>query len=133
MFPWLRRVFLWDASVAIPGALEALERAGETPLPYLIRHVGGDWGDVDQHDKAENESAEQDRCRILSAYRLADDTRIWVITEADRSVTTILLPGGMLILSHLTDRNAVGIFERLPSDHRLPGRRTLTPRPTSSA
>ncbi len=79
-------------TVATPGAIEALVRAGETPLPYLARHVAGDWGDVDQDDKAENESALKDGLRILSAYRLADNTRIWVITEADRSVTTILLP-----------------------------------------
>ena len=79
-------------TVATPGAIEALVRAGETPLPYLARHVAGDWGDLDQDDKAENESALKDGLRILSAYRLADNTRIWVITEADRSVTTILLP-----------------------------------------
>jgi hypothetical protein len=79
-------------TVATPGAIEALERAGETPLPYLARHVAGDWGELVQDDKAENESAVRDGLRIFSAYRLTDDTRIWVITEADRSVTTILLP-----------------------------------------
>jgi hypothetical protein len=79
-------------TVATPGALEALERAGETPLPYLVRHVAGDWGDLDQDDKAENEAAVDDGLRILSAYRISDDSRIWVITEADRSVTTVLLP-----------------------------------------
>ena len=78
-------------TVATPGALEALVRAGETPLPYLVRHVAGDWGDLDQDDKAENESAIENGFRILSAYRLADDTKIWVITEADRSSTSILL------------------------------------------
>jgi hypothetical protein len=78
--------------VSTPGALEAIERAGDTSLPYLARHAAGDWGDLDQHDKAENESALKNGLRILSAYRLADDTRIWIITEADRSVTTILLP-----------------------------------------
>jgi hypothetical protein len=79
-------------TVATPGALEALLRAGDIPLPYLARHAAGDWGDLDQGDKTENESALKDGNRILSAYRLADETRIWVITEADRSVTTILLP-----------------------------------------
>jgi hypothetical protein len=79
-------------TVATPGALEALARAGETPLPYLVRHATGDWGYLDQNDKVENESAVKDGHRILSAYRLADHTRIWIITEADRSVTTILLP-----------------------------------------
>ena len=84
--------FSLGSTVATPGAIEALARAGETPLPYLVRHSAGDWGDLDQHDKAENESALKDKLRILSAYLLADGTRIWVITEADRSVTTILLP-----------------------------------------
>lgn len=79
-------------TVCTQGALEALSRTGETPLPYLVRHAGGDWGDLDQDDKAENEAAITDGLRILSAYRLADHTRIWIITEADRSATTILLP-----------------------------------------
>jgi len=84
--------FFLGQIVATPGALEALARAGETPLPYLVRHVAGDWGDLDEDDKAENESALKDGLRILSAYRLSDETKIWVITEADRSSTTILLP-----------------------------------------
>lgn len=79
-------------TVATPGALEALIGARETPLPYLMRHVAGDWGELDQDDKAENESAIENGLRILSAYRLSDGTKIWVITEADRSATTILLP-----------------------------------------
>lgn len=59
--------------------------------PYLARHSAGDWGDVD--DRAANDWAVVfgDE-RLLSAYQLADGTRIWVITEADRSVTTVLLP-----------------------------------------
>jgi hypothetical protein len=85
-------LFPLGQTVATPGALEALASAGETPLPYLARHVAGDWGELDEHDKEENESALKDGLRILSAYRLPDGTRIWVITEADRSATTILLP-----------------------------------------
>jgi hypothetical protein len=84
--------FSLGRTVATPGALEAFTSAGETPFPYLARHAAGDWGELDQDDKAENELAVKDGLRILSAYRLPDDTRIWVITEADRSVTTILLP-----------------------------------------
>jgi hypothetical protein len=76
-------------TVATPGALEAIARAGEMPLPYLARHVGGDWGDLDQDDKAANESAVRDGLRILSAYRLADDTRIWVISPAGNIVDTL--------------------------------------------
>jgi hypothetical protein len=84
--------FSLGSTVATPGAIEAIARAGETPLSYLVRHSAGDWGDLDQDDKAENESAVKDGLRILSAYLLTDGTRFWVITEADRSATTILLP-----------------------------------------
>ena len=79
-------------TVATPGALEAFMRSGDTPLPYLARHARGEWGDVDEDDKTENDFSVENGFRILSAYRLADDTRIWIITEADRSATTILLP-----------------------------------------
>jgi hypothetical protein len=77
--------------VATPGALEALERSEETPSTFLHRHVVGDWGDVDEDDRAENELSAKEGFRLLSAY-LRDGTRIWIITEADRSSTTILLP-----------------------------------------
>ena len=86
------RTFQLGNIVSTPGALEAIERAGDTPLPYLTRHATCDWGDLDQGDKAENDAALKDGTRILSSYRLSDDTRIWIITEADRSATTILLP-----------------------------------------
>lgn len=79
-------------TVATPGALEAFMRSGDTPLPYLTEHANRNWGEVDQHDKAHSEVAIERGFRILSAYRLADDTTIWIITEADRSVTTVLLP-----------------------------------------
>lgn len=84
--------FLLGAIVATPGALEALERAGEDPARYLARHATGDWGELDERDSKENEFSLQRRLRLMSAYRLKDETKIWVITEADRSVTTILLP-----------------------------------------
>ena len=78
--------------VATPGALAAFEASGEEPLAFLLRHVQGDWGDVDEHDWQENELSVQHGRRLLSAYRLSDGTRIWIITEADRSATTFLLP-----------------------------------------
>lgn len=78
--------------VSTPGALEALERNHETALIYLARHQVGDWGDVDTHDRTANNQAVLHAERILSAYRLPDGTRIWVITEADRSSTCLLLP-----------------------------------------
>ena len=59
----------------------------------LARHVSGDWGQLDAEDQAANEQALAHGARILSAYDLATGTRIWIITEADRSATTLLLPG----------------------------------------
>jgi hypothetical protein len=78
--------------VATRGALAALEEAGENPAPYLLRHMTGDWGDLDEFDKTENESALENHYRIFSAYHLKNGTRIWIITEADRSSTCVLLP-----------------------------------------
>lgn len=78
--------------VATPGALAAFTEAGEEPRSYLTRHVSGDWGEVDEHDRKENEFALGRHLRIMSAYTLKNGERIWVITEADRSVTTFLLP-----------------------------------------
>ncbi len=79
-------------TVATPGALEALSTNKQSPFEFFIRHGTGDWGDLDPDDKAENERSIKDEVRILSAYVLHDGTRIYVITEADRSATTILLP-----------------------------------------
>jgi hypothetical protein len=78
--------------VATPGALSALAEAGQTPLEFIARHATGDWGDLGEEDRRENERSLRDGCRLLSAYRLQDGTKIWVITEADRSSTTLLLP-----------------------------------------
>jgi hypothetical protein len=79
--------------VATPGALEAFRASGEELLPFLQRHLAGDWGELDEHDRRENELSVERGWRILSCYRLKDGTRIWIITEANRSVTTFLLPG----------------------------------------
>ena len=78
--------------VATPGALDALERTGQSPLEFLSRHASGDWGEVCEADKKENDFSVRNGFRLLSAYRLRDGTKIWIITEADRSATTILLP-----------------------------------------
>jgi hypothetical protein len=78
--------------VVTPGALAALEAARHTRQEFLGRHIQGDWGELDAEDRAENEFALQHQLRLLSAYGLKDGTRIWIITEADRSATTILLP-----------------------------------------
>ena len=77
---------------ATPGALEAFQTNQQTPLEFIQRHLNHDWGDLDDHDKHENDYSAEHGLRILSAYRLKDGTRIWIITEADRSSTTVLLP-----------------------------------------
>lgn len=61
------------------------------PLIYLHRHLNGDWGDLSDEDKAENEYSVDKDLRLLSAYETPAG-KIWIITEADRSATTILLP-----------------------------------------
>ena len=78
--------------VATPGALAALEEAGESPGIFLKRHLTGDWGEVDDHDRRENELSVVQGFRLLSAYTLSNGTKLWIITEADRSATTLLLP-----------------------------------------
>ena len=77
--------------VATPGALKVLDEVGEDPLSLLSRHCSGDWGDVDKHDQKENELSMKNGWRVLSSYPVGEK-KVWVITEADRSVTTILLP-----------------------------------------
>ena len=74
------------------GAAAAFEASGDDPLAFLIKHVSLDPGDLDTYDVCENQLSLEQGFRILSAYRLSDQTCIWIITEADRSVTTFLLP-----------------------------------------
>jgi hypothetical protein len=75
--------------VATPGAMDAF--TPEQLLGMLRRHATGDWGEVDQHDWKANDTALKEGTRLLSAYTL-NDTKVWIITEADRSSTTFLLP-----------------------------------------
>ena len=92
--------------VATPGALELLQETGFSAAALISRHVHGDWGDLCEEDRTENEFSVTRRLRILSCYRLVDAARLaatptdkrsslptlWIITEADRSVTTLLRP-----------------------------------------
>lgn len=80
--------------VATPGVLDALEQNGQSPLAFLERHVMGDWGELPPEDVAENDRALMYGSRLFSSYRMADGTKLWIITEWDRSVTTLLLPSG---------------------------------------
>lgn len=76
--------------VATPNALENIPNPDI--MAALQRHLTGDWGDVDEHDRKENEFSLKEGFRLLSVYRSARGVKFWIITEADRSATTVLLP-----------------------------------------
>jgi hypothetical protein len=78
--------------VATPGALEALASSGQSPADFLKRHVGGDWGDVCSEDAKLNDDAVNIGERLLSSFCTKQGVKLWVITEADRSSTCLLLP-----------------------------------------
>ncbi len=78
--------------VITPGALYAFQFSMDRIVPYLLRHLQGDWGDLDADDRRVNEHALVRGLRLLSAYTLSDGTRLYLITDSDRSVTTFLLP-----------------------------------------
>jgi hypothetical protein len=78
--------------VATLGALAALEKAGQQPGDFLARHVSGDWGEVTPEDIKKNELSLRHGLRLLSAYHTSAGEKLWVITEADRSSTCVLLP-----------------------------------------
>jgi hypothetical protein len=74
------------------GATEALKESNQFPNEFLQRHQTGDWGDVCQADRKENKLSVKEGFRILSSYKTSKDVKIWVITEADRSSSCLLLP-----------------------------------------
>jgi len=78
--------------VMTPAAQAKLELAEISPTVLLGRHLRGDWGELDIDDIARNELALLSHRRLLSSYAIPGGGRVWIITEADRSVTTILLP-----------------------------------------
>ena len=78
--------------VATPGALSALEEAGQDAVEFVSRHASGDWGDLSEEDRNENEFSLAHGFRLLSSYKLRNGTKLWIISEADRSSTTLLLP-----------------------------------------
>jgi hypothetical protein len=80
------------SAVATPGALAALKKTGQSPVEFLARHVTGDWAELPVEDRTENFLSVERGFRVLSSYRTLAGERIWVITEADRSLTTLLLP-----------------------------------------
>jgi hypothetical protein len=78
--------------VITPGALAEITDAEQTPFEFLLPHMHGNWGELCKEDKELNDLAVHQGDRILSAYRTGKNVKIWIITEWDRSVTTILLP-----------------------------------------
>jgi hypothetical protein len=85
-------LFALGKLVATPGALELLTRSEQTPLEFLARHSRGDWGECCADDATENDFSVKAGFRIFSVYRTRNGEKLWVITQADRSVTTLRLP-----------------------------------------
>jgi hypothetical protein len=88
MFP----LFPLGQIVATPRALAALERAQQQPASFVARHASGDWGELEPTDVAENQYSVAHGFRLLSSYQTNAGAKLWIITEADRSATTLLLP-----------------------------------------
>ena len=78
--------------LATRGALQALQEARQDYQEFLRRHATGDWGEICGEDQERNNQALKDGTRLLSAYTTKKGEKLWIITEADRSATTLLLP-----------------------------------------
>jgi hypothetical protein len=87
-----RPLFPLGKLVATPGALAALQKTGQSPAEFLSLHVRGQWGDISEEDRRENEYSLHHGFRFLCSYRTNGNETIWVVTESDRSVTTLLWP-----------------------------------------
>lgn len=85
-------LFSLGECVITPRARDVLESIDVDTSDLLRRHHTGDWADMNQHDQAANRAALNNNARVFSMYKLADHIRVYVITEGDRSATTILLP-----------------------------------------
>lgn len=84
--------FPLGAIVITDGASEELERLGKQPEEYIMRHASRDWGDLCEEDKQANDYACDNGGRLLSAYETSPERKVWIITESDRSATTVLTP-----------------------------------------
>ena len=78
--------------VMTPGVRHLVQEGQLDPLVYLERHLSGDWGNVSEPDRRANEQALRHKDRVLSSYQIAPTLILWIITECDRSATTLLLP-----------------------------------------
>ncbi len=86
------RRFALGQTFITPGAEEALQIAGQTSIEFLRRHMSCDWGEISDEDAQENDFSLSEGFRLLSSYHTGKGQQLWIITEADRSATTILLP-----------------------------------------
>ncbi len=84
--------FEFGTIVATRGVMEHVNSDAEILFPYIARHASGDWGEICDEDKIANADALKNGMRLMSVYRLPDGEKIWIITEWDRSVTTVLFP-----------------------------------------
>ena len=85
-------LFRLGTVLVTPGAILALVEANQSAVALLKRHAYGDWGDLTSEDWQTNDRALQEGSRLFSAYTLTTGRRLWIITEWDRSYTTLLLP-----------------------------------------
>jgi hypothetical protein len=84
--------FALGQTLITPGAAEALQISRQIAVEFLRRHTSDDWGELPDDDRKENELSLERGFRLLSRYETTKGERLWIITEADRSATTILLP-----------------------------------------
>lgn len=90
---YLQRSPNWRGRAQVVGSILLLASPAHLIVAFiLLRHVTGDWGDLDEHDCQENELSVVQCFRLFSSYTLSNGTKLWIITEADRSATTLLLP-----------------------------------------
>jgi hypothetical protein len=75
-----------------PGVQQLVHEGTLNLMPYLGRHLSGDWGDLSDADRRANDAAIRRGDRLLSSYQITPETTLWIITEADRAATTALLP-----------------------------------------
>lgn len=82
-----------SGQVVMTAGINDLVQQGQfNPVPYLRRHLRGDWGDLDDCDRRSNDAALKSGDRLFSSYQVTPTLKLWIITEWDRSVTTLLLP-----------------------------------------
>lgn len=86
------QLFALGQIVATPGAIDLIEEKGLEPGYFIARHSHGDFGNLDAYDVDKNWNAIMNRGRVFSSYRIDAHSNLWIITETDRSFTTLLLP-----------------------------------------